>query len=390
MTESKPLGVLHLDHTTSRGGAEFALLRMLRMPAPWHASLLLPRAADAGIYEELRTSGVTVRFVGPSQTHGASSGGAARLLTFAVGAVGQSFAVRGSREFRLSTVVHANTSRSAVYGAIACWLSRKPFVVHLRDMVDPKVMGTGGFSLFTRVALARATGIIANSHSTLASAQPFMRPGMLAVVIPSAAGIVKLDPSSDAGSAVHAIGMLARIDPWKGQDLLLRAFAAEFVGTDVRLRLAGEAAFGHEDYLEELHSTARELGVEGQVDFVGHVDDIPAFLSGVEVCVQASIRPEPLGQNVLQYLAAGRVVIATREGGPGEWIRDSQNGLLFEMGDVDSLRAALRRAVDDDALRTALAKAAPQTPGLLTDAEVSAAHLDFFERCAAGAAQVTA
>jgi glycosyltransferase involved in cell wall biosynthesis len=98
----------------------------------------------------------------------------------------------------------------------------------------------------------------------------------------------------------------------------------------------------------------------------------------VDICVQASVRPEPLGQNVLQYLVAGKPVIAVNAGGPAEWIRPEENGLLVEMNDLASLSAALRRLVDDPALRKQLATGAAATPGIATDVEVAQLHSDAF------------
>nr|WP_240898157.1 glycosyltransferase [Agromyces luteolus] len=181
--------------------------------------------------------------------------------------------------------------------------------------------------------------------------------------------------------------MLARIDPWKGQAELLEAFARAFAGRDIRLQFAGGAPFGHEAYLAELHRRADELGVGAQVDVLGHVDDVARLLDGWDVAVQYSTRAEPLGQNVLQYLAAGRVTVAADEGGPAEWVADGVNGLLVLPRDVGALAAALTRLDEDAALRARLSGAAAATPGLLDDLAVARAHLDVYERVLAASAR---
>ncbi len=58
--------------------------------------------------------------------------------------------------------------------------------------------------------------------------------------------------------------------------------------------------------------------------------------------MQYSTRPEPLGQNVLQYLAAGRATIVADEGGPTEWVDDGMNGLRVAPRDAVSLAHALQ------------------------------------------------
>ena len=376
--------VVHLDHSTARGGAEYALLRMLEIHPPWDAVLLIPRdrVGAFGVYTSLRHSpGVVVRQLGPLQRHGASSAGPLGIIAFAAAVIGQAIAVRSSREFRKANVVHANTSRAAVYAALACLLSRRKLVVHLRDLVNRESLGSFGFRLFTGLALWRANAVIANSSATLKSAAPFLRTDVQAVVIPSAAGV---RPGSDTESAdaapVSNIGMVARLDPWKGQDLLIRAFAAAFPEGSVRLVLAGSAPFGNERYEEDLRRLAEDLGVKARVDFLGHVDDVLAVISSLDICVQASLRPEPLGQNVLQYLAAGRPTVAADAGGPAEWIRDGENGLLFQPGSEKALAAALVQLAGDVGLRMRLGRAASSTPGLADDVEITERHRELFER----------
>lgn len=385
---TRALRVLHVDHSTARSGAEYALFRMLDRSPPWEATLLVPRAPGPGaenVFEPLAERGIPVRHTGPAQRSGASRGGP--LLGFAARAAGQTAVIRASREFRLADVVHANTSRSALYAAAACRGTRVRLVVHLRDLVDAESLGRTGLRLFTSVALRRADGVIANSQATLDSALPYLPHGVPAEVIPSAAGLVARTLASQpaglqSAGAVRRVGMVARLDPWKGQELLVTAFAAVFAGTDVRLVLAGGAPFGNEMFEVELRRLAQRLGAGEQVDFLGHVDDVAGLIPTFDICVQASTRPEPLGQNVLQYLAAGRPTIAADRGGPAEWIDPGRNGLLFRMGDADQLAQALRTLAEDDTLRASLGAAASQTPGLATDDEVTARHHDFFERVA--------
>ena len=394
--------VLHLDHTSAAGGAEFALLRMLQAGPRWAPFLLMapPESrTDPGIYDAVPAR-FPRRITGVRQPAGASTGGGRAAAAVGARVLAQAAVVRASRAFRSADIVDANTARSAAYGAFAVRGTRKAFVVHLRDLVDPVALGRAGHALMVRVVLPRADGIVANSRATLESARPYLRAGVPAEAIPSASGLrvqgaaaddespAPDSPSSPAEPAgpVRTVGMLARIDPWKGQLQLLEAFARVYRGRDVRLQLAGGAPFGHEEFVEELRRRARELGVAGQLDLPGHVADVDALLAGWDVAVQASTRAEPLGQNVLQYLAAGRAVIAADEGGPAEWIEDGVNGLLVPPRDVDALADALDRLEADPALRARLATAAAATPGLLDDAAVTRAHEAFYERVLASVA----
>lgn len=384
--------VVHLDHTSEAGGAELALLRVLEKSNSWTPILRIPRraAGQRGVFRTLDDRpGVVVSEAGKPQKPGASSGGGiVRMAKFAFDALSESANLRFSRDFRRADVIHSNTSRSAVYGAVACTLSRKKFVVHLRDMTSRDSLGPVGFALFTKVALRRADGVIANSRATLASAAPYLRCGTSQHVIASPIGLESRDPAPEVRPTVSRIGMIARIDPWKGHSLLLRAFAATCAGTTVRLVLAGAPAFGKDQDLEELRQLSETLGIPDQVDFLGHVDDVSTVIASLDVCVQASVRPEPLGQNVLQYLVAGKPVIAVNAGGPAEWIRSGENGILTELDDVDSLTAALRLLINDPALRAHLANNAATTPGIATDIEVAELHADAFRSILVGQEKV--
>jgi glycosyltransferase involved in cell wall biosynthesis len=67
---------------------------------------------------------------------------------------------------------------------------------------------------------------------------------------------------------------------------------------------------------------------------------------------------ENFPHTVVEALAVGTPVLATRIGGVAEVVEDERNGLLVPAGDADALAAAVRRYFDDDALREALREAA--------------------------------
>lgn len=377
---------LHVDHSVSPGGAEFALKRLL-LAARDNRVLFLPSTDSFGVFEEVEAAD-SVRVIrgGPRQQVGASRShwNPVAIVGLAVQAFGQAVFLRTQVSFRHSLLVHANTSRSAVYAALACIGSRKKLVVHLRDMTDSDALGRIGFALFTRVALKRADAVIANSRATLQSAEPYLGRKSISTVIPSPAGISGIAEPYRPNDC-FTVGMVARVAPWKGQHLLIRAFGLAFKGTDARLRLIGGAFFDAEDYEKEIVQLTHSLGISDQVEFVGHVSNVSLEIANLDVCVQASTRPEPLGQNVLQYLGAGRPTVVVDRGGPAEWVSDQVNGLTFRMGDAEDLARALTLLKSDIGLRERLAKTAASTPGLLSDLEVADMHTEFLERVAESA-----
>lgn len=370
-----PVRPVFVDHSSDRGGAEFALARLLRTRQEWAAALVVPASADLrdDVFADLPPE-VEARRVGPTHTSLTTSEHRRRaLLVLAWRLLLSTVTLWSTDVRRRGNVLVANTTRASVYVTVVGTLTRMPVVVHIRDMVEAEALGSTATSLMRKLVLPRAAAVIANSRAALEKVQPYLSPTCRSEVIPSPSGLQPVDPAHVNVSATPArIGIVARLDPWKGQDLLIRAFARAFPDTPTRLVLFGGAAFGHEAFAEQLRALAEECGVGGRVEFVGHVDDVPAAIGSLDVCVQCSVRPEPLGQNVLQYLAAGKPTIVADEGGPAEWVTDGSNGLIFRARDADALAAALTRIGSDPALRHRVAATAPRTEGLATDQQIGA------------------
>lgn len=377
--------VAHVDHTSDVGGAELALARLV-LSTRWIPRIFVPpstRRIDAfsSLPDEM------VVHLGVAQPPGATEAGRAlSLIALAARAAYQAIALRVHPEFRRADVVHANSSRSALIAWAATVGSSRRLVVHLRDEVAASAIGAAAHRLLTFV-LHRASGVVANSQYTMDSAAPHIREGCHAAVIASSIGLAAPRARPVTRPAVGVIGMLARLSPWKGQQLLIKAFAQAFRGSTTVLELAGSPAFGEQDFLGELQQLAVDLGVESQVKFLGHVEDVWALLDSWDICVQASLRPEPLGQNVLQYLAACRPVIVANAGGPLEWVSDARTGLLFRSGDSEDLAAKLGRLAHDFELRERLSANLAMTRPVLLDDEVADRYARFFSAVAKSASR---
>jgi glycosyltransferase involved in cell wall biosynthesis len=118
-----------------------------------------------------------------------------------------------------------------------------------------------------------------------------------------------------------------------------------------------------------LERRAAELGLDGRVRFLGSQprERVLALFRGAEAAVLSSAW-ENFPHSVVEALAVGTPVIATAVGGVAEVVEDGANGLLVEPGDVAAFAGALRRFLDDDALRGRLrAAAAPSVERFAAD-----------------------
>ena len=92
------------------------------------------------------------------------------------------------------------------------------------------------------------------------------------------------------------------------------------------------------------------------VVLVGSRPDVPEILRSSHVYVSSS-RTEGMSNALLEGLASGLPLVATRVGGAGDTVADGVNGLLVQDGDVAALAAALREVLSSDGKRTAMGAA---------------------------------
>jgi glycosyltransferase involved in cell wall biosynthesis len=126
-------------------------------------------------------------------------------------------------------------------------------------------------------------------------------------------------------------------------------------GCDVRLLLVG--AFETQEYETAIRSLAAKLGITHLLDFVGFTQQVNAQLARMDLFVLPSLFGEGLPMVVLEAMAAGVPVVATRVEGVPEAVRDGLEGLIAAPNDAADLARAISRfvrgEVDWQAIRTA-------------------------------------
>ena len=149
-----------------------------------------------------------------------------------------------------------------------------------------------------------------------------------------------------------AVIMAARFSRQKDHATLLRAAALlRDAGMPVPVRLAGGGSGRHERVARSL---SRALGLEGLVEFLGPRDDLPALYRRHRIAV-LSTHFEGFGLVVVEAMAAGCAVVATRAPGVAELIDPGRTGWLAEPDDAESLATAIRKALAPEAAAVAAA-----------------------------------
>lgn len=134
--------------------------------------------------------------------------------------------------------------------------------------------------------------------------------------------------------------MVARLDPIKDQDTLLRAFAA-VRRSGWQLQLVGE---GPEE--SRLKTLAESLGLEPAEIFLGRRSDVPELLGQTDVFAFSTTSAEGFGIALIEAMAAGLPLIASDVPACREVLMGGAAGDLLPPGDVEAWKARLAQLMD--------------------------------------------
>lgn len=158
------------------------------------------------------------------------------------------------------------------------------------------------------------------------------------------------DVGVDGAPGKLIFGTVGRQDAIKALDVLVKALS-ELLKRRPKLRdaiaviLAGD---GPEH--ERIRSLCQEQSLSDIVSLPGSVEDVASYYRDYAFFVQPSMN-EGVSNTVLEAMASGLGVIATRVGGNPELVRDGKEGLLVPANDIEALAAAIENYIDDPDLR---------------------------------------
>lgn len=254
-------------------------------------------------------------------------------------------------------LVYLQDYEHLTFGAAVATTARSALVCHLR-LVPPKLFGRQ-----YRVAAQRVGRFIAVSDDVrrrFSSELGF--PLDRIDVVHNGIDLSRFSPGTaeqrnDARAHLgldpddYAVLYVGRIDRVKGIEVLIEAagrLAAK--RSNIRLLLVGqpiwlETAEERRQYLDDLRTLRTDVAVE----FLGpHLDPVP-FYRAADVVVVPSIWREPFGRVVIEAMACGRPVAASRTGGIAEILTGDLSEFLVTPGDPEELAALLDRIHQDDA-----------------------------------------
>ncbi len=189
---------------------------------------------------------------------------------------------------------------------------------------------------------------------------------------------------------VKLIGLVATISEAKGHHVVIEAarlLRDEFrVANPWRVVFVGEvfenSALGNA-YRTRLEEQIRQAGLQDLVLFAGKHQDMREVYRDLDIVLNTSIEPEPLGTTIYEAMAMGKVVIASNEGGSPEIVDEGRAGFLVPANDSPALAALLAPILREEIDLAPVLKAARTRVETCFDIRTTVAqYLAHFGACA--------
>lgn len=321
----------NVDTFAPLGGVELSTLQVCQSLSARGHQIDVLYAEPGGMQQEWasfanrmqQVSGFTVEFARPWRQ--------ARVLPGAVRA-----GVRAAPD-----VIYLNRSEQLLWAALTSKLARVPLVCHLRHHpFSAKAVSLLGRTAEQYIAVSdfvrnewvaaglRRERVHVVHNGVDSAAYPAASAAERAIL----RGDMKIDP--EARVFLH----YGRLTAEKGVDLLLQAWQRAKVPDNWVLLVVGDATAEIADRVARFPSASVRL--------LPRCDDVTALLGVADVTVLPALWDEPFGRVVIESMAAGVPVIASRRGGIPEILTGSWVRFLIDSGDVDALIRALRAVSD--------------------------------------------
>jgi len=161
---------------------------------------------------------------------------------------------------------------------------------------------------------------------------------------------VKMQDTAHYEFGENNIGLFACLLPWKGQKVFIEAaniLIKENGLESCKFFVVGDIPEAKSRYKEELISEVKRLGLSDKIIFTGYQDNVYKFMNKMDIIVHTSLKPEPFGRVIIEAMALGKPVIATKMGGPLEIIEDKINGTLIPPGNPHILAETITFLLKD-------------------------------------------
>jgi len=263
-------------------------------------------------------------------------------------------AVRRIRECireRKIDVIHCHGYKSTIYGYAAAKLSRVPLIATCHGWPG-KSLALRFYYWLDRVVLRSFDQVVAVSDRIQQSLeQAGLAPERIRIIA-NGVDIARFAGPAPSRAEISGhpdflrIGVVGRLAPEKGIPVLFQA-AREILMQHPRTQFV---LVGDGPDRAKLESLARELGIEDHVTFAGVCADMPTMYASFDIFVLPSLS-EGMPLAILEAMAAGKAVVASRVGAISHLVISGQTGFTVEPRDVPGLRDSILRLMENQRLR---------------------------------------
>lgn len=263
-------------------------------------------------------------------------------------------------------VLHTHKYKDNILGTLAAWRAGIPVVVRTVHGASEPFRGMqagriAAYEVLDRIALSKGADRIVAVSSNLAGNLRKAYGDKKVVQIHNGIDLQRttLRPAGETKALLgipedhYVIGTVGRIMPVKGHKYLLRCAQLLLRNRrDIQVVIVGDGPLQY-----ELAQLASELGVERNVHFLGHRDDIDDLIRVMDIFVLPSLH-EGIPMVVLEAMALARPIVASKVGGIPEVVHDGMQGLLVAPADPNALAQACMKLLEDRDLANRFGEAA--------------------------------
>lgn len=247
------------------------------------------------------------------------------------------------RKHKIQIVHLNNILGTQLAGIIAAKLLQVPCVAHLRDFEEVDCV-TKFYAKYIDHHIAISNEIKSN---LLALDIPEEQITLVwdAIDLDDFNQNISVDTLEKEFPRVHnekIFGVFGRVIGWKGVKEFILASAIVFEKyPNSKAFIVGDSSDSNIEYLAEVKELVVQLGIQEKVVFTGFREDIPALMKMMDIIVHSSIQPEPFGMVLIEGMAVGKPIVATKAGGPVDIVENMKTGILVEIADVDGMANAI-------------------------------------------------
>jgi glycosyltransferase involved in cell wall biosynthesis len=358
------MNVLYVVDSTTVSGAENVMLQYVdAFRAPQHATHVFLDARNRRLQDALDSRGI--RFT-PSANFSRrilrTTANPLNIAQFLRAFVRVSREIQSLLRAKRIDILHSISYPASLYAAFPARREGVPQVWHEHNIKRPHLANT----VLYRFAASTCVRVVGPSRAVTTNLARFGIPVSKLVTVYNGIDLERFRPDPARTARVRdelgllegqpSVALLGQMLPYKGHATFIES-VRRLVGQFPQLRAFLVGALENPPYQAELEQQITCAGLSEVVRFTGWRQDVPDVIRAMDAVVVATTTPEPAALALMETMAMGRPVAATRTGGTPEIVLDGETGFLFAPGDDKALADCLTRLLTDSETRERMGQA---------------------------------